>query len=74
VTIGSWTTPGSLGIALDVLEQNRGAIFLVGDNFGDRADFEVPIATLQGFELTHFIGDLDPVSEILIFHYFLLTN
>jgi len=44
------------------------------DQFSDRTDFEVPIATLEGLEFPHFIGDLNPVSQILIFHYSLLDN
>jgi hypothetical protein len=46
----------------------------MGDDFGDRADFEIPIAAFEGLELPHFIRDLDPVSEILIFHYSLLID
>jgi len=41
----------------------------VGDDLGNCANFEIPIATFQGLELAHFFGNLDPVAQILIFHF-----
>jgi D-beta-D-heptose 7-phosphate kinase/D-beta-D-heptose 1-phosphate adenosyltransferase len=46
----------------------------MADDFRNRTYFEIPVAAFEGFELTHFIRDLDPVSEILIFHYLLLSQ